>query len=161
MITQKCGKSRYKSCSIIIEGQSFTFCNGKTFKVKHDMNCDTKKVIYALICENCDKFYIGQTKNELRKRITLHKQQTVRDEFRVLKVNKHIHECAGDKFKVVPIYKILNNYASFRDEKERYLSNVLKPELKKAKRQAMIRNRHNQIPYPALKTKRETTKYIN
>ena len=24
----------------------------------------------------------------------------------------------------------------------------------------MIRNRHNQIPYPALKTKREMTKYI-
>ena len=25
----------------------------------------------------------------------------------------------------------------------------------------MIRNLHNQIPYPALKTKREKTKYIN
>ena len=25
----------------------------------------------------------------------------------------------------------------------------------------MIKNRYNQIPYPALKTKRETTKYIN
>ena len=25
----------------------------------------------------------------------------------------------------------------------------------------MIRNRYNQIPYPALKTKREITKYIN
>ena len=31
----------------------------------------------------------------------------------------------------------------------------------KVKRQAMIRNRYNQIPYPALKTKREITKYIN
>ena len=29
------------------------------------------------------------------------------------------------------------------------------------KRQATIRNRHNQIPHPALKTKREITKYIN
>ena len=25
----------------------------------------------------------------------------------------------------------------------------------------MIRNQYNQIPHPALKTKRETTKYIN
>ena len=91
------------------------------------MNCDTKNVIYAVICENCDKFYIGQTENELRKRITLHRQQTVRDEFRLLKVNKLIHECSDDKFKVVPIYKVLNNNASLRDEKQRYLINALKP----------------------------------
>ena len=31
----------------------------------------------------------------------------------------------------------------------------------KVKRQAMIRNSYNQIPHPALKTKRETTKYTN
>ena len=31
----------------------------------------------------------------------------------------------------------------------------------KVKTQATIRNRHNQIPHPALKTKREITKYIN
>ena len=31
----------------------------------------------------------------------------------------------------------------------------------KLKRLAMIRNCYNQIPYPALKTKREITKYIN
>ena len=67
--------------------------------------------------------------HELRKRMTLHRQQTVRDEFRVLKVNKHVHENADDKFKVVPIYKVLNNNASLRDEKERYLINTLKPEL--------------------------------
>ena len=35
------------------------------------------------------------------------------------------------------------------------------PDLIKAKRKAMIRNWYNQIPYPALKTKREITKYIN
>ena len=31
----------------------------------------------------------------------------------------------------------------------------------KVKRLAMIRNWYNQIPHPALKTKREITKYIN
>ena len=62
---KKCGKSRCKTCPIIIEGQSFTFRNGKSFTVKNDMNCDTKNVIYALICQNCNKFYIGQTSNEL------------------------------------------------------------------------------------------------
>ena len=36
-----------------------------------------------------------------------------------------------------------------------------KSSLKKLKRYAMIRNWYNQIPHPALKTKREITKYIN
>ena len=31
----------------------------------------------------------------------------------------------------------------------------------KVKKKAMIRNWYNQIPHPALKTKREITKYIN
>ena len=48
----------------------FTFRNGKSFTVKHDMNCDTNNVINALICQNCNKFYIRQTCNELQKRIT-------------------------------------------------------------------------------------------
>ena len=33
------------------------------------------------------------------------------------------------KFKVIPIYKVLDNNASVRDEKERYLINTLKSEL--------------------------------
>ena len=53
----------------------------------------------------------------------------MRDEISVLKVNKHVHESADDKFKVVPIYKVLDNNASVRDEKERYLINTLKSEL--------------------------------
>ena len=34
---------------------------------------------------------------EFHKWIALHTQQTVRDEISVLKVNKHVHECADDK----------------------------------------------------------------
>ena len=38
---------------------------------------------------------------------------------------------------------------------------TLKPVWSLSKRYAMIRNPYNQIPHPALKTKREITKYIN
>ena len=61
--------------------------------------------------------------------MTFHRQQTVRDEFRVLKVNKHIHECSNDRLNVFPICKVLNNNSSLRDEKEQYLINALKPDL--------------------------------
>ena len=45
----------------------------------------------------------------------------------------------------------------------RYLDDILNIDTPyfEVKRKAMIRNWYNQIPYPALKTKREITKYIN
>ena len=61
------------------------------------------KKVYVLICENYNKVYVGQTKNELRKRMTLQRQKTMNDDLRVLKANKHIHEYSEVKFKVVPL----------------------------------------------------------
>ena len=88
-------------------------------------------MIYALICQNYKKFYIGQNSNELQKRMTLHRRQTVSDEFRVHKVNKRINESSNDRFNVVPNYKVLSNNAALRDEKEQYLINVLSTALAK------------------------------
>ncbi|KAL5022360.1 hypothetical protein ScPMuIL_001515 [Solemya velum] len=72
----KCGKPRCLTCPDLIEAGSVTFKNGKVFHVKTDMNCKSKNVIYAVICQQCEEFYIGQTSMELRLRMTLHRQQT-------------------------------------------------------------------------------------
>ena len=39
------------------------------------MNCDSKNVCYIIKCnkDNCQEYYIGETGNELRKRITQHR----------------------------------------------------------------------------------------
>ena len=84
---------------------------GKLLQLSVIWTVTQKNVIHALICQNCDRFYTGQTGIELRIQMTLHRQQTVRDEFRVFEVNKHVHEFADYKVKVVPIYKI--NYCRF------------------------------------------------
>ena len=48
----------------------------------------------------------------------------------------------------------------FVSGKKHYAPNICLPlNMAKVKRQAMIRNWHNQIPHPALKTKREITEY--
>ena len=125
----KCGRSRCKTCPSLIEGESFKFTNGKSFKVKNTMNCVTKNVIYSLICPKCGQFYIGQTKNELCLRMNLHRQQTNNEEHRFLKVNRHLHECASGRFNVFSLYKVTNSSDSFGDEIEQRLINVLNPEL--------------------------------
>ena len=128
----KCRRSRCKTCPDLIEGTHVTFNNGKTFHVKANMSCTTKNVIYSIICENCKAFYIGQTKNELCKRMTLHRQQTNHEALRVLNVNKHIHACAGGNFKIFPLYHVQSTNAHVLDEKEQTLINGLKPQLNSA-----------------------------
>ena len=91
------------TCSDLIEGTNIVYSNGKTFTVKANMTCTSKNVIYSIICVRCGVFYIGQTKNELRRRMTVHRQQTNTEALQELNVNKHIYSCSGGKFKRFPI----------------------------------------------------------
>ncbi|OOZ70928.1 hypothetical protein BOW49_13320, partial [Solemya velum gill symbiont] len=125
----KCGKPRCLTCPDLIEAGSVTFKNGKVFHVKTDMNCKSKNVIYAVICQQCEEFYIGQTSMELRLRMTLHRQQTRVADVRFLKVSKHFHQCSKGKFKVFPIYKLFNNNTFELEEKEQYFIRMLEPGL--------------------------------
>ena len=125
----KCNRRRCKTCPDLIEGTNITFNNGKSFHVKANMSCITKNVVYSIICEKCKAFYIGQTKNELCKRMTLHRQQTNHEELRFLNVNKHIHSCAGGKFKIFPLYQVHSTNMHMLEEKEQTLINGLQPQL--------------------------------
>lgn len=125
----KCMQKRCKTCDIIIDCQSYTFKNGFHFKIKTDMNCTSKNVIYALICSKCSDFYIGQTGMELRKRMTLHRQQTRTEHLRYLTVNEHCHKCADDNFFVLPIYQMSNSDVLQRENKEMFFIQLMKPML--------------------------------
>jgi hypothetical protein len=47
-------------CPDIIEGESFTFKgNNKRCFPNANMTCDTKNVIYVLVCNGCDEIYLG------------------------------------------------------------------------------------------------------
>ena len=130
----KCGTARCKTCTIIYEGSTFVFKNGKSFRVKHCMNCKSKNVIYSLICKKCGDFYIGQTSCELRTRMTVHRQQTKNDELRFLNVNRHFNLCANNEFIVFPIYKVnVTNNTGLLEEKELCFINMLKPPLNSQK----------------------------
>ena len=69
----KCGKSRCGCCNNILEQSSLFFQNAdKLFEIKTDMNCSSQNLIYALICGNCIKTYIGETGDILRNRVRVH-----------------------------------------------------------------------------------------
>ena len=76
----------------LIEGNSYTFPNNKTFNIKENMSCQTKYCIYAIKCQ-CNKNYKGETTN-LLKRFNFHKQNE--REGSEYEVSKHIKGCGGN-----------------------------------------------------------------
>jgi hypothetical protein len=60
------------ACPSLIEGTSFTFKNGGTFIVMQDISYKTNNLVFAIISSNCGELYAGETKTELRTRMTIH-----------------------------------------------------------------------------------------
>ena len=85
---KKCTDKRCMTCPSLIEGTSFTFKNGQTFTVMQDISCKTKNLVYAIICSNCGEFYVGETKTELRTRMTVHRQQTRHQDLTIIRANE-------------------------------------------------------------------------
>ena len=95
MNISKCGKSRCGCCNNILEQSSLYFKNAdKLFQIKTDMDCSSQNLIYALICGNCKKTYIGETGDVLRNRVRVHRQQIDNPSLMNLKVSHHISQCS-------------------------------------------------------------------
>ena len=63
-----CGKG-FVCCQYITEGTENTFkMISKKFEIRIPSNCESKNLIYILICSSC-KEYIGQTQTMLSKRL--------------------------------------------------------------------------------------------
>ena len=71
-----CSNCVYHKAGYIIPCSSFSFklTNGKTitWTYKNYFSCDSKDVIYILICKNCDNFHLGQTQ-DFKQRTLKHK----------------------------------------------------------------------------------------
>ena len=71
-----CGNFVYHKAGYIIPCSSFSFklTNGKTitWTYKNYFSCDSKDVIYILICKTCNNFYLGQTQ-DFKQRTAKHK----------------------------------------------------------------------------------------
>jgi len=112
----KCNISRCGTCDMLITGTSFQINNHSFFPNKV-INCRSQNVIYIIVCENCSLWYIGETENQLRFRVTLHRQHCTTD-YGFLKVNIHIKECCKNTnklFKIFPFYQ--NNNMSLKIRK--------------------------------------------
>lgn len=130
-----CGDKRCGVCSsrenfnYLQTGSEIKFNNGKNFKIKANMTCKTKNLIYCIICTNCKEEYVGQTGNSLSERVRIHKQQIRQPEYRQIPLSEHLEVCAGGKFKIFPFYKCQQDNEEYRKETERKFIKLFQPKL--------------------------------
>eukprot|EP00079_Xenopus_tropicalis_P034390 XP_017948161.1 PREDICTED: uncharacterized protein LOC108646244 [Xenopus tropicalis] len=108
----RCGSRQCITCNFVLKTQSFTsFMTNKTYKINHYINCNTKNVIYLLMCTKCNKQYIGQTSRKLKDRIREH-ILNITNEHSKTTVAKHFAECSNRSLSclsVIGIDKVLPN----------------------------------------------------
>ena len=70
-----CGKRNCQVCNFLLETSQFSNSSGnRNFSIRtEDFNCNSKFVIYRLICKSCNKQYVGSTKTAFRLRFNNYK----------------------------------------------------------------------------------------
>ncbi|XP_056419473.1 uncharacterized protein LOC130360909 [Hyla sarda] len=106
------------ACQFMTPKQEFTNPrNGKSYHLKNYINCKTSQVIYTIICP-CGKLYVGQTGQQLRKRIQKHLSTIAlarrdKDRFKTLTtVANHFLEHHGGRpygLQVIGLERIMTN----------------------------------------------------
>ena len=101
LLNEKC--STFSNFCLINNMMGFKPCKSFQFKVngksmiwhyKHYFNCNSKDVIYILMYETCEWFYLGQT-TYLKQRIRKHKSDLLHTQkIFSMKWSKHLHVCS-------------------------------------------------------------------
>ena len=73
-------------CPHIEETSQISLNSNKTekFKIKVVMDCDSRHLIYCIVCRGCGERYIGQMGDVIRNRVRVHKQQILHEDKRML-----------------------------------------------------------------------------
>ena len=105
-IFASCTDPRCKLCSLgyIQQCTSFECANGKVWEIKSHITCNSKNVIYYLVCNMCNVVSnAGKTEQKLRGRMNDHiskcKSGKGTDKF-----DKHVHECGKKHRSLEPPY---------------------------------------------------------
>ena len=83
---------------------SFVCANGKTWEIRCHITCNTRNVLYYLVCNMCNKTsYTGKTWQKLRGRTNDHICKS-KGGSGTNKFDKHVHECGKKHGNLQPPY---------------------------------------------------------
>ena len=129
---KSCNQKNCRACDYLQATDSFYFHRvGTHFKIRTTFNCESRNLIYVIVCQGCEKYYIGST-GYLRGRVSGHKSDLKKVD-KNMKVHKHIANCTSAisdvPFKIIPFYKCKTKTFAQRVAVENYFRRKFKPEL--------------------------------
>ena len=72
--SDKCNRRRCSHCkNISICSQFQSSMTGCTYNLQHDVNCVSRNVIYLITCTKCQNQYVGQTNQNVSRRMNSHR----------------------------------------------------------------------------------------
>ena len=93
----------------LINNCKFVNINGKSFTIKHKLDCNSEGVVYVITCLKCELSYVGETGNKLRTRLNQHINDV--EHHRDTAVANHFgspgHHIYSD-FRITPIFSEKN-----------------------------------------------------
>ena len=128
-VVKNCGKS-FVCC--IKEGIEHTFKTvDKKFEIRITFNCESKNLIYVVICSGCEEEYIGQTQTILKERLNTYRQHIRQPELQQIDVEGHIGKSGGGNFKIMPFFAIREDSKILRESYDIYFIEKFKLALNK------------------------------
>ena len=85
------------------------------------MTCDSRNLIYVVICPTWKEEYIGETgigDSKLRDRVRIYRQHIRQPEYEKLKVEKYLRTCIKGNFIIFPFLQLRSNDRDLRREYE-------------------------------------------
>ena len=72
-ITPRCQKRDCQYCAKLNKRGTITdHYSKRTYRTRYNVTCMSQNLIYCICCTRCNKFYVGQTKRQFRKRMYEH-----------------------------------------------------------------------------------------
>ena len=92
------------------------------FEIRVPFNCESKDLIYVVICSGCKEEYIGKTQAMLKERLNTYRQHIRQPELQQIDVSK---------FKIMSFFAIREDNKILRESYETYFIEKFKPALNK------------------------------
>ena len=115
-----CGKNCI-CCPYLLKASSYLFKRvNKVFFLKNNFNCESRNLIYVVICQGCQEEYIGETGCLVKERISVCRQHIRQPQYQQMKVLEHLRFCSNGDFQMFPFLQIKQENKLLRKAYEDY-----------------------------------------
>ena len=103
----------------------------KKFEISVPFNCESKNLIYVIICSGCNEKYMGQTQAMLKERLHNFRQYIRQPKKQQIDVEGHIRTCGGRSFKFMLNFAIQESNKILRESNKTYFIEKFRSALNK------------------------------